>query len=206
MNFGTLQHLANGLTVSRILLIPPFMISFRSIENPNYRLLAAIIFGVAALTDFLDGRIARKHGITSFGKFVDSLADKLLVGAALICLFGEKLIPGWMVLTIMGRELVVTGLRVLFVATQGSVVSANKWGKYKATSQMVVIFVSLILLVFQGHGVGDEWIERFRPIYFMMYVPLVLTVVSGLEFLYGNRKALYSVMRSTDLSDSGDDF
>jgi CDP-diacylglycerol--glycerol-3-phosphate 3-phosphatidyltransferase len=136
MKFRTLQHLANGLTVSRILMIPPFMISFRD----DRRLLTAIIFGVAALTDFLDGRIARKHGITSFGKFFDSLADKLLVGAALICLFGEKLIPGWMVLTIMGRELVVTGLRVLFVATQGSVVAANTWGKYKATSQMVVIF------------------------------------------------------------------
>ena len=200
MNFHTLQHLANGLTVSRILMIPPFMISFR-----YYRLLPAIIFGVAALTDFLDGRIARKHGITSFGKFFDSLADKLLVGAALICLFGEKLIPGWMVLTIMGRELVVTGLRMLFVATQGSVVAANKWGKYKATSQMVVIFISLILLVLQGNGVGAEWIERFRPIYFMMYVPLILTVVSGLEFVYGNRKALYSVIRSTDVSDSRDD-
>ena len=201
MNFRTLQHLANGLTVSRILMIPPFMISFRD----DRRLLTAIIFGVAALTDFLDGRIARKHGITSFGKFFDSLADKLLVGAALICLFGEKLIPGWMVLTIMGRELVVTGLRVLFVATQGSVVAANRWGKYKATSQMVVISISLILLVLQGHEVGNEWIEGFRPIYFMMYVPLILTVVSGLEFVYGNRKALYSVMRSTDLFDSRDD-
>ena len=200
MNFHTLQHLANGLTISRILMIPPFMISFR-----YYRLLPAIIFGVAALTDFLDGRIARKHGITSFGKFFDSLADKLLVGAALICLFGEQLIPGWMVLTIMGRELVVTGLRMLFVATQGSVVAANKWGKYKATSQMVVIFISLILLVLQGNGVGAEWMERFKPIYFMMYVPLVLTVVSGLEFVYGNRKALYSVIRSTDVSDSKDE-
>ena len=200
MNFHTLQNLANGLTISRILMIPPFMISFR-----HYRLLPAIIFGVAALTDFLDGRIARKHGITSFGKFFDSLADKLLVGAALICLFGEKLIPGWMVLTIMGRELVVTGLRLLIVATQGSVVAANKWGKYKATSQMVVIFISLILLVLQGNGVGAEWIERFKPIYFMMYLPLVLTVVSGLEFVYGNRNALYSVIRSTDVSDSRDD-
>ena len=183
-------------------MIPPFMISFR-----YHRLLPAlIIFGVAALTDFFDGRIARKHGITSFGKFVDSLADKLLVGAALICLFGERLIPGWMVLTIMGRELVVTGLRVLFIATQGAVVAANKWGKYKASSQMVVIFTGLALLVLHGYGMGSEWIvQRLGPIYFMMYVPLILTVVSGLEFVYGNRKALYDVMRSTDPYDPGGD-
>jgi len=202
MNFRTLLHLANGLTISRILMIPPFMISFR-----YHRLLPAlIIFGVAALTDFFDGRIARKRGITSFGKFVDSLADKLLVGAALICLFGEKLIPGWMVLTIMGRELVVTGLRLLFIATQGTVVAANKWGKYKASSQMITIFTGLILLVLHGYGLGGEWIvQRLGPIYFMIYVPLVLTVVSGIEFVCGNRKALYDVMRSTDRYDPGGD-
>ena len=200
MNFRTLLRLANGLTISRILMIVPFMISFR-----YHRLLPAlIIFGLAALTDFFDGRIARKRGITSFGKFVDSLADKLLVGAVLICFFGERLIPGWMVLIIIGRELVVTGLRVLFIASQGAVIAANKWGKYKASSQMIVIFVSLILLVFHGYGIGGEWIiHRCGPIYFMMYVPLVLTVVSGLEFVCGNRKALHDVMRSTDPYDPG---
>jgi CDP-diacylglycerol--glycerol-3-phosphate 3-phosphatidyltransferase len=136
---------------------------------------------------------------------MDPLADKLLVGAALICLtrFQGGLIPGWMVLVIIGRELVVTTLRVVFVGRYGTVVPASKWGKYKTSSQMTVILIGLVLLV------GYEYRESFNmnmdfviqgqgPIYFMMYLPLILTVISGLEFLYNNRKALYELMRSPD--------
>ena len=202
MNIHSLMRLANYLTIARILLIPLLMLSFR-----YERMLPGLaVFGVAAITDYFDGRIARKQGITSFGKFMDPLADKLLVGAALICLtrFKGGLIPGWMVLTIIGREFVVTGLRVVFVAAYGSVVSATMWGKYKTSSQMTVITISLVLLVL--HEYGGSWssydmgfiIQPQGPIYFMMYLPLVLTVVSGLEFLYNNRKSLYELMRSPD--------
>ncbi len=202
MNIHSLMRLANYLTIARILLIPLLMLSFR-----YERMLPGLaVFGVAAITDYFDGRIARKQGITSFGKFMDPLADKLLVGAALICLtrFKGGLIPGWMVLTIIGREFVVTGLRVVFVAAYGSVVSATMWGKYKTSSQMTVITISLVLLVL--HEYRGSWssydmgfiIYPQGPIYFMMYLPLVLTVVSGLEFLYNNRKSLYELMRSPD--------
>ena len=166
---------------------------------------ALLIFCIAAITDYLDGVIARRQGTTSFGKFMDPLADKLLVGAALICLtrFKGGLIPGWMVLIIMGREVVITTLRLVFVGRYGTVVAASKWGKYKTSSQMVVIIISLVLLVCQeySHLLNrdlDFVIQLPGPIYFMMYIPMVLTVISGLEFLYNNRKGIYELMRSPD--------
>ncbi len=214
MNFYTLLRLANVLTISRILMVPLFMFSFRL----KWPLVALIVFAAASLTDFFDGRIARKRGVTGFGKFMDPLADKLIVGAALICLTRFEgveggLIPGWMVLTIIGRELVVTLLRVAFIANQGNVVPASKWGKYKTSSQMIVIVISLILLVIYYKSTWFAWLDfsfefvihKQGPIYFMMYLPLVLTVVSGLEFVYNNRKALYELMRSTDSYDPADD-
>lgn len=201
MNIYSLMRLANYLTILRILLIPLFMLSFRY----QRMLPALIIFCVASVTDYLDGRIARRQGITSFGKFMDPLADKLLVGAALICLtrFKGGLIPGWMVLTMIGREFVVTTLRVVFVGKYGTVVAASKWGKYKTSSQMAVVVISLVLLVVYEYREllnmkVDFIIQAWGPIFVMMILPLFLTVVSGLEFLYHNRKALYELMRSPD--------
>ena len=201
MDFRNVMRLANYLTIARMLLIPFFMLSFRY----ERMLPGLIIFCVAAITDYLDGVIARRQGTTSFGKFMDPLADKLLVGAALICLTRYKggLIPGWMVLIIMGREVVVTTLRLVFVGRYGTVVAASKWGKYKTSSQMIVIITSLVLLVCHEYsyllGVGMDFVIQLPgPIYFMMYIPLVLTVISGLEFLYNNRKGIYELMRSPD--------
>ena len=201
MDFRNVMRLANYLTIARMLLIPFFMLSFRY----ERMLPGLIIFCVAAITDYLDGVIARKQGTTSFGKFMDPLADKLLVGAALICLtrFKGGLIPGWMVLIIMGREVVVTTLRLVFVGRYGTVVAASKWGKYKTSSQMIAIITSLVLLVCHEYsnllGIDMDFvIQRAGPIYFMMYIPLVLTVISGLEFLYNNRKGIYELMRSPD--------
>jgi CDP-diacylglycerol--glycerol-3-phosphate 3-phosphatidyltransferase len=194
MNLYNLMRLANYLTMARILLIPFFMLSFRY----ERMLPGLVIFCAASITDFLDGRIARKQGVTSFGKFMDPLADKLLVGAALICLtrFKGGLIPGWMVLVIIGREFVVTALRLVIVGRYGHVIAASKWGKYKTSSQMIVILISLILLVgYQYRGL-DFVVQPYGPVYFMMYLPLVLTVASGLEFVYHNRKAFYEMMRS----------
>jgi CDP-diacylglycerol--glycerol-3-phosphate 3-phosphatidyltransferase len=192
MNFRTLFRLANLLTFSRLLLTLPFFLFFRA----KLMVPAAIIFGLAALTDYFDGRIARKQGITSFGSFMDSIVDKILVGTALISFYlfqhehldsGVGLIPIWIVLVILGREVIVTALRILCVAKNGEVISANRWGKYKTTTQVIVIFISLVLLIFQGNS--EYVIQRHGPIYLMMYLPLVLTVASGLEFVYGNRKA-----------------
>lgn len=163
---------------------------------------ALAIFAVAALTDHFDGKIARKQGVTGFGKFMDPLADKLLTGAALICLALFKhvdngLIPVWMVSVIMGREVLVTCLRVVFIAKYGEVVSANQWGKYKMTSQLVVIVMGLTLLAFQDNLNAILIVQSRGPIYFMMYVPLVLTVGSGLEFLINNRKSLFALVHAT---------
>ena len=201
MNLHNLMRLANYLTIARILLIPFFMFSFRY----ERMLPALIIFCVASITDYFDGVIARKQGITSFGKFMDPLADKLLVGAALICLtrFKGGLIPGWMVLIIMGREVVITTLRLVFVGRFGTVVAASIWGKYKTSSQMAVIIISLVLLVGQEYSQllnieANFVIQPRGPVYFMMYIPLVLTIISGLEFLYNNRQGIYELMRSPD--------
>ncbi len=163
---------------------------------------ALAIFALAALTDNLDGRIARRQGVTGFGKFMDPLADKLLIGAALICLALFKhvdggLIPIWMILIIIGREVLVTFLRVIFITKYGQVVSASQWGKYKMTSQLVVVIIGLVLLAFQNEQTSAFIEQRRGPIYFLMYLPLVLTVGSGVEFLVHNRKALSALILSS---------
>ena len=198
MDFGTLLRLANLLTLLRLFLIPPFIFCFQA----DMMVPALIIFLIAAVTDHLDGRIARIQGETGFGKFMDPLADKLLIGAALICLALFKhidggLIPIWMVVVIIGREVLVTVLRIVFIAKYGQVVSASQWGKYKMTSQLIVVALGLVLLAFQNE-LSATFIVRSRgPIFFMMLLPLVLTVASGVEFLVNNRKFLSALIHST---------
>jgi CDP-diacylglycerol--glycerol-3-phosphate 3-phosphatidyltransferase len=166
---------------------------------------ALIIFLLAALTDNLDGRVARKQGVTGFGKFMDPLADKLLIGAVLICLalfkhVDDGLIPIWMVAIILGREVLITVLRVVFIAKYGQVVSASQWGKYKMTSQLIVVGIGLVLLAFQNELNAALIVRNHGPIFFMMFLPLILTVVSGVEFLVNNRKFLFALvhLRSYD--------
>ena len=198
MDFGTLLRLANLLTLLRLFLIPPFIFCFQA----DMMVPALIIFLIAAVTDHLDGRVARIQGETGFGKFMDPLADKLLIGAALICLALFKhidggLIPIWMVVVIIGREVLVTVLRIVFIAKYGQVVSASQWGKYKMTSQLIVVALGLVLLAFQNE-LSATFIVRSRgPIFFMMLLPLVLTVASGVEFLVNNRKFLSALIHST---------
>ena len=200
MDFGTLFRLANLLTLLRLFLIPPFIFCFQA----DMMVTALAIFVLAALTDHFDGRIARIQGVTGFGKFMDPLADKLLIGAALICLALFKhvdsgLIPVWMVGVIIGRELLVTLLRIVFIAKYGEVVSASQWGKYKMTSQLIIIAIGLLLLVsaFRNEQTTELILQARGPIYFMMYLPLALTVGSGVEFLLNNRKALSALVLST---------
>ncbi len=198
MDFGTLFRLANLLTILRLFLIPPFIFCFQA----DMMVPALAIFAIAALTDHFDGKVARIQGVTGFGKFMDPLADKLLIGAALICLtffegIGGGLIPMWMVVVIMGREVLVTFLRIVFIAKYGQVVSASQWGKYKMTSQLVVIVIGLVLLAVQNEQTATFILKTRGPIYFIMYLPLVLTVGSGVEFLVNNRKALSALIFST---------
>lgn len=193
MNFRSYFPLANILTFSRLLLTLPFIYFFHT----KMMFLACIIFGLASLTDYFDGIVARRQGVTSFGSFMDSVVDKILIGAALISLYlyqnenlleNETLIPMWMVIVILGREVLVTLFRSIVVAKRGEVISANRWGKYKTTSQVIVIFICLLLLMLMtdSHFV----IQQFGPIYFLMFIPLILTVASGLEIIIGNSSSL----------------
>ena len=197
MKLGKVRTTPNYLTMSRMVLTPVFILLYQYV-GAFFSLLA---FSAAAATDFLDGRIARRTGkITSFGKFMDPLADKLLVCAALITFLrsGPGLITSWMVLIIMIREATITVLRI-WAARRGNVIAATKLGKYKASSQMYTIALSLLLLTLydaRGRFFADRWyfLTRIRhhngPINYLMFIPVLLTLISGLEFLYNNRKLL----------------
>ncbi len=198
MAFSHLLRLANLLTILRFFLIPPFIYCFQA----DMMGVALLIFAIAAVTDHFDGKIARIQGVTGFGKFMDPLADKLLIGAALLCLVfftdvAGGLIPMWMVVIIMGREVLVTLLRIVFISKYGQVVSASAWGKYKMTSQLIVIIIGLVLLTFRDALNAPLILQSRGPIYFMMYIPLVLTVGSGVEFLVQNRKYLSALIHAS---------
>ena len=201
MKLGTVKTTPNYLTILRMALTPIFMILYQYVGA----FFSLLVFSVAAFTDFLDGRIARKTGkITKFGEFMDPLADKLLVCTALIVFLrsGPGLIASWMVLIIVIREIIVTGLRIL-AARNGNVIAAARFGKYKASSQMYAIVISLLLLTIcdvRGRFFSNRWYfltgirHHNGPIYYLMYIPVLLTLISGLEFLYNNRKVLKKIV------------
>ena len=139
------MNLPNKLTVLRVLMIPFFVIALmlEGGANQTYRYVAAAIFIIASLTDLLDGKIARKYNlVTNFGKFMDPLADKLLVCSALICMIELGQLPAWMVLIIIAREFIISGFR-LVASDNGVVIAASYWGKWKTTFQMI----SVVLLI-----------------------------------------------------------
>lgn len=192
------------LTFLRLVLIPVFLI-FVLQGNVWCRLAALIIFIAASLTDFYDGKLARKLGqVTTLGTFLDPLADKLLISSAFIMFVQVKEfhVPAWMVVLIIGREFLITGLRTL-AAAQGRILPAMPAGKFKTTSQMVAIITSLVILVlhslFARYGWGSiEWwshhIAIWRSLrwfltagpYWLTLVVTVLTIVSGSLYIHSN--------------------
>lgn len=183
------MNLPNRVTLARIILVPVFMV-FLLLEIPagnqiipHQDLVAAGIFILAAATDGLDGYIARKRGqVTVLGKFMDPLADKLLVSAALISLVQMGDVPAWVAWTILGREFAVTGLRAL-AAADGQVIAASKLGKVKTVSQ--VVSISLILV--DDFPFSLWGIHLGQP---LLYVALFFTLVSGVDYLVKSRKLL----------------
>lgn len=172
------MNLPNKLTVLRVILIP-FFIYF--LMYTPYKYVALAIFIVASLTDLLDGKIARKYNlVTNFGKFMDPLADKLLVCAALICFVEQSVLPSWMVIIIISREFIISGFRLVAVE-QGVVIAANYWGKVKTTCQMIMI----VLLVAQIPLPIFDILEQI-----FIWAALIMTVVSLVVYLYDNRKVL----------------
>ena len=174
------MNLPNKLTLLRICLIPVFVILMLS-KVSNFFLISCIIFIIASITDFLDGKIARKYNlVTDFGKFMDPLADKLLVLSALICMIEYDLVAGWMVIIIVARELTVSILRAI-AADNGKVIAASGGGKIKTTSQMIAIILLLI-----GANYSNETIVFIGTI--AMYIATIFTLYSGIDYLYKNRE------------------
>lgn len=139
------MNLPNRLTVLRIILVPFFVVFLVNLTVPHHFLISFLIFALAAFTDLLDGKIARKRQlITNFGKFLDPLADKILVLSALICFVRLGLAELWFVLLILAREFMVTSIRLIAVDS-GAVIAANLWGKAKTVSQMVAISGILLM-------------------------------------------------------------
>lgn len=184
------MNIPNKITLSRILLIPLFIIlltlpvnlgtlSIGHEELPILTLLAAIVFIIAAATDWVDGYYARKHNlITNLGKFLDPLADKLLVSAALILFVELGLAPAWVVILILSREFAVTGLR-LVAAGEGIVLAASQMGKLKTATQMAAaIFLLLHHFPFSyiGFPIGT----------ILLYLAMIITVVSGVDYFIKN--------------------
>ncbi len=175
------MNLPNKLTVLRVLLIPFFVAAllWDKGENMTLRYVAAGIFIAASLTDLLDGKIARKYNlVTNFGKFMDPLADKLLVCAALICLIELGDIPAWMVIVIISREFIISGFR-LVASDNGVVIAASYWGKFKTVFQMVAV-VLLIVKIDELSVVTDIF----------LWAAVVLTVVSLMDYIKKNHKVL----------------
>jgi CDP-diacylglycerol--glycerol-3-phosphate 3-phosphatidyltransferase len=191
-------NLPNKITVSRILLIPLFMLfmlvdfNFGTVNLLNTdiqtsHLIGGLIFIIASITDWLDGYIARKYElITNMGKFLDPLADKLLVSAAFIILVELGSAPSWIIIVIISREFAVTGLR-LILAGGGEVVAANQLGKIKTVTQIIAI-ISLLFnnIYFESIGVPFGTI--------MLYIALFFTVWSGVDYFYKNRRVLLESM------------
>ena len=137
------MNLPNKLTILRVIMIPFFVAAllYDGGANQNMRYVAAALFIIASLTDMLDGKIARKYNlVTNFGKFMDPLADKLLVCSALICFVELDKLPAWMVIIIIAREFIISGFR-LVASDNGIVIAASWWGKSKTISQMIMIIL-----------------------------------------------------------------
>ena len=170
------MNLPNKLTILRVIMIPFFVVAllYDGGENQTLRYVAAAIFIIASLTDMLDGKIARKYNlVTNFGKFMDPLADKLLVCSALICLVELKELPAWMVIVIISREFIISGFR-LVASDNGVVIAASYWGKFKTTFQMIAV----VLLI-----VGIPALSMVTTA--VVWIALVLTVISLVEDLAG---------------------
>ncbi len=176
------MNLPNKLTILRIVLVPVFVVVILSnCFGDNSRWVALAVFIIASLTDLLDGKIARKYNlVTNFGKFMDPLADKMLVCSALICLVDLGRIYSWMVIIIVVRDFVISGFR-LVAAESGKVIAANYWGKFKTTSQMIMI---CLLVADIQVGFFPVLGEIFK------WIALVLTVISLAVYLMDNKDVM----------------
>lgn len=173
------MNLPNKLTIFRVILIPFFIVFLLVPITPYDKWISLAIFIIASLTDLLDGKIARKYNlVTNFGKFMDPLADKLLVCSALICLIELNKIPSWMVIIIIAREFIISGFR-LVAADNGVVIAASYFGKFKTTFQMVA--VCLLIADIEVLGLVTQ---------IVLWIAVILTVVSLIDYLIKNKDVM----------------
>jgi len=182
------MNLANKLTISRIFLAGIF-IWFLFIKGPGAKCMAFAIFLVACITDYYDGYFARKTGsITAFGKLMDPIADKILILGAFLAFVEMEIIPAWMVMVIIARELVITGIRILALS-QKKVLSAEMGGKHKTVSQMVAVISVLIFLIIRDLEFGFRHIQVFEgSVYALMLITVGMTLTSGVSYMLRNKE------------------
>lgn len=199
------MNLANKLTVIRILLVPVFLIFILPHGIPFGKTIATVIFIVAAITDKLDGYIARsRNQITRFGKIMDPLADKLLVSAALISFVEYRVIPSWVAIIIIAREFAVTGLRSV-AAAEGIIMAASWWGKIKTVCQIIAVIFALLYINVRKNIQFNELIRNLnilniKPGYIVgflrigtnitMFIAIIATVLSGIDYFVKNKDIL----------------
>ena len=175
------MNLPNKLTVFRVILIIPFVLFLLTDLGGDYSdWISLAIFIIASLTDMLDGKIARKYNlVTNFGKFMDPLADKLLVSAALICLIEMERIPAWIVVIIISREFIISGFR-LIASDNNIVIAASYWGKFKTTFQMIMVCLMIANI---------EALNMITLI--IMWIAVILTIVSLVDYIIKNKNLLF---------------
>ena len=195
------MNLPNKLTIFRIILVPimvavPYLnIGGTILSIPISYLIIDLIFIIASITDKLDGTLARKNNqITTFGKFLDPIADKILVLAAMIILVELQKIPAWIPILILFREFVVSGYRLIASQNGGEVIAASKWGKLKTVTQMVAIILAFIDIgsfgtCFTGNLIKMQWFINFAAS-IMMIICVIATIFSGLDYLKNGKDLL----------------
>ena len=174
------MNLPNKLTVLRVIMVPFFVFfMLTDVGGAANKWIALVLFIVASLTDMLDGKIARKYNlVTNFGKFMDPLADKLLVCSALIALVDLGKLAGWIVIVIIAREFIISGFR-LVASDNGVVIAASYWGKFKTTFQMIMIILLVLDLPFKYMNIINMAV---------VYIALALTVISLIDYIAKNYK------------------
>lgn len=195
----------NKLTLSRVLLVPVMSFFILASFIPHNYLWAGIIFGIASLTDYFDGKIARSRNlITDFGKLADPVADKLLVAAAIICFIEKGLCSSWVLIIVLAREFTVTSMRMV-AASKGRVIAANMWGKVKTVSQMIAIIAifvfqwaiqvvsggAFIKLADATVGTISNWANIFGSVF--LWISAALTLISGIIYLVQNKDVIDTI-------------
>lgn len=190
------MNLANRLTIIRIIIAPVFIVLLLT-GGAGTKYFALLLFIIASLTDFYDGRIARARGVvTSFGKFMDPLADKIIVLGALICFVALGEVWAWMVIVILAREVMITHLRFIG-ASKGIIIPAGKWGKHKTATQMIAVSATLVVIAIKSTFISFSINAPSFLLQILRYTPntlvglaVIMTIVSGIFYMGKHREVL----------------